>query len=55
MVADGNCGPRAVAHIVHCHEPVWPEVRQRLLDHLNRDPAGYLRYVANTSGAEIPL
>ena len=34
MVADGNCGLRAVAHIVHGRESVWPEVRQDLLHNL---------------------
>ena len=55
MVVDGNCGFRAVAHIIHSHESVWSEVRQRLLDQLNSDPTGYLRDFAVTSGAEISL
>ena len=55
MVADSNCGFRAMAHIVHSRESAWPEVRQRLLDHLNSDLAGYLPDVAITSGAEISL
>ena len=55
MVADGNCGFRAVAHIIHGRESVWPEVRQHLLDHLNSVPAGYLRDVAIPSGAEMSL
>ena len=46
MIADGNCGFRAVAHTIHGRESSWPEARQRLLDHLNCDPAGYLRDVA---------
>ena len=55
MVADGNCGFRAVAYIIQGQESVWPEVRQRLLDQLNSDPTGYLREFALTSGAEISL
>ena len=55
MVIDGNCAFRAVAHIIHNQESLWPEVRQRLLDQLNSDPAGYLRDFAVTSGAEISL
>ena len=55
MVADGNCGFRAVAHIIQGQESVWPEVRQRLLDQLEHDPTGYLRSFAVTSGAEISL
>ena len=55
MVADGNFGFRAVAHIAHGRESVWPEVPQHLLDHLNSNLAGYLRDVAITSGAEMSL
>ena len=55
LVADGNRGFRAVAHIIQDQEPVWPEVCQRLLDQLNGDPTGYLRDFAVTSGAEISL
>ena len=55
MMADGNCGFRTVVYIIHGREFVWPEVRQRLLDHLNSNPAGYLRDVAITSGAEMSL
>ena len=55
MVADVNCGFRAMAHIIHGRESVWPEVRQHLLDHLASNPAGYLRDVAITSGAEMSL
>ena len=55
MVADGNFGFRAVAHIIHGREFVWLEVRQHLLDHLNSNPAGYLRDIAITSGAEMSL
>ena len=55
MVADGCFGFRAVAHIIHGRESVWPEARQHLLDRLNSNPAGYLRDVAITSGAEMPL
>ena len=55
MVADGNCGFRAVAHSIQGQESVWPEVRQRLLDQLNSDPTGYLRGLAITSGGEISL
>ena len=53
MVADGNCGFRAVAHIIHGRESVWPKVRQHLLDHLNSDPTGYLRDAATVPGAEM--
>ena len=55
MVIDGNCAFRAVAHIIHSQESLWPEVRQRLLDQLNSDPTGYHRDFAVTSGAEISL
>ena len=55
MVADGDCGFRAVAHIMHSRESVWPEVRQKLLDHLNSDPAGHPRDAAINSGAEMSL
>ena len=55
LVADGNHRFRAVAHIIQGQEPVWPEVRQRLLDQLSGDPTGYLRDFAVTSGAEISL
>ena len=41
--------------IIHGRESVWPEVRQHLLDHLNSDPAGYLRNFAINSGAEMSL
>ena len=53
MVADGSCGFLAVAHIIHGRESVWPEVRQRLLDHLSSNPAGYLRDATITPGVEI--
>ena len=55
MVADVNCGFRAMAHITHGRESLWPEARQHLLGRLNNDPAGYLRDVAITSGAEMSL
>ena len=55
VVADGNCGFRAVAHITHGRESRWPEVRQRPLDHLNSNPAGYLQDVTITSRVEISL
>ena len=55
MVADGNCGFRVVAHIIHGRKSAWPEVRQHLLDHLNSDPTGYLRDAAITSSAEMSL
>ena len=55
VIADGNCGFRAVAHIIHGQGFVWPEARQSLLDQLNSDPTGYLGEVAVTSGAEISL
>ena len=53
MVVDGNCGFRAVVHIIHGQESVWHEVCQRFLDQLNSDPTGYLRDFAITSSAEI--
>ena len=53
MVADFNCGFRAVVHIIQGQESMWPGVRQRLLDQLNSDPTGYLRGFAVTPGAEI--
>ena len=28
MVADGNCGIRAVVHAIHGQESLWPEDRQ---------------------------
>ena len=55
MVVDGNCGFRAVAPIVHGQEPVWLEIRQRLLDVLNSDLTRHLRDLAVTSGADISL
>ena len=57
LVADGNCGFHSVSHIAHGRESgrQWPEVHQRLLDHLNSSPAGYLRDVAIASGAGISL
>ena len=55
MVADGNCGFRAVAHIVHGREAAWPDVRQHLLDHHNSDRVVCLSDVAITSGAKISL
>ena len=55
MAIDGNCAFRAVDHIIHSQESLWPEVRQRLLDQLNSDPTGYLRDFAVTSGADISL
>lgn len=54
MVADGNCGFRALAHTIPGQESVRPEIRQRL-DHLNSGPAGCLRDVPIAPGAEIPL
>ena len=53
-VVDGKCEFRAVAHIMHGRESVRPEVRERLLNHLNSDSAGYLRGVV-TSSARISL
>ena len=55
MVADGDCGFRAVAHTIHGRESVWLEVRQHLLDHLKSDPAGYLHDVSINSGAGTSL
>ena len=52
MVADGNCGFRAVEHIIHGQGSVWS---QRLLDQLNSNPAGHLHDVTITSGVEISL
>ena len=46
---------RAVAHIIHYQDSVWPEVRQHLLDQLNSEPTGCLRDFSVTSGAEISL
>ena len=55
MVADGNCGFRAVAHTIHGRESMWPEVRQRLLNYLNSNPAGYLHDVTIATSIEISL
>ena len=55
VVADGNCGFRAVAHIVHGQESEWPKVRQHLFDHLNGDPEGYLCNFVFATVAEISL
>ena len=38
--------------MIHGREPLWPEVRQYLFDHLNRDSTRYLHDVI-ASGAEI--
>ena len=51
----GNCEFRAVAHIIHCRESVWPKVRKYFIDQLNSDSTGYLRGVSVTSGGEISL
>ena len=55
VVTDDNRGFRAVAHIVHGREFVWPEVRQRPLGRLNSNPVGHLRGVFIISGAEVSL
>ena len=55
MVADGNCGFHAVAHVIHGRGSGWHEVRQHLLNHLNSNPTRYLHDVTITSGVEISL
>lgn len=52
-VAGANCGFRAMAHTLQSQESMWPEVSQRLLDHLNGNPAGYLHDVAITTGTKV--
>ena len=54
-VLSGLLSQNAVAYIVHSRESALPEVRRRLLDHLNGHPAGCLHDVAIISGAEISL
>ena len=44
-----------MAHIVHGRGSLWLEARHTLLDQYNSDPAGHLRNVAITSGAEVSL